>query len=178
MSDEQEAQSRGLGKWGRAGVPHRGWEFVRWYDHKIDGDDGFEMRQCEMCETMMIRYVTVLLHADYADELHCGCVCAGHMTQDYKGIRERDHQGRLRVQRRGRYPRRKQWKVSNKGTMHIKSEEGHAMVFANPRGDGWKIGVTPKYDDKIRFGKRVYATERDAKLACFDYLMWLEDRRA
>lgn len=177
MIDEQDAHARGLGKWGQPGVPHRGWEFVRWYDHKIDGDDGFEMRQCEMCETMMIRYVTVLEHNDYADELYCGCVCTGHMTQDYKGARERDRAGKLLMQRRARYPLRKQWRVSDKGTRHIKSDEGHAMVFANNFGDGWKIGVTLKHDGELRWGKRVYRTEHAAKLACFDYLMWLEDRQ-
>lgn len=176
---EQDAPARGLGKWGQPGVPHRGWIDVDWYDCGADslGAAAESMRECEMCETMMIRYVTVLRHDDYPDQLHCGCVCAEHMTQDYKGIRERDHQGRLRVQRRGRYPRRKQWKTSGKGTMHINSDEGHAMVFANKRGPGLKIAVTPNYDSKLRFGKRVYQTERAAKLACFDYLMWLEDRQ-
>lgn len=175
---EHEAHARGLGKWGQPGVPHRGWEYVEGYD--CAGDDlaaaSDSMRECEMCETMMIRYVTVLRHDDYPDALHCGCVCAEHMTQDYQGIRARDHKVRLRGQRRARYPRRKQWQTSGKGTMHIHSDEGHAMVFANKFGDGWKIGVTPKFEKDTRFGKRVYSTERDAKLACFDYLMWLEDR--
>jgi hypothetical protein len=67
MSDEQEAQRRGLGKWGRAGVPRKGWDNVDWYD--CGGDDmgpaAESRRQCEMCETVMIRYVHVMRHADY-----------------------------------------------------------------------------------------------------------------
>jgi hypothetical protein len=67
----------GLGKWGLAGVPHRGWACTEMYDA---GDD---LITCEMCETQEVRYVHIMTHPDYQGGLECGCVCAGNMERDY-----------------------------------------------------------------------------------------------
>ena len=77
-------ETRGSGKWGRPGVPQKGWTCV--------GIEDLEEPSavCEMCETQEIRYVHYMEHSHYPDQLGVGCVCAGHMEEDYEGARRRD----------------------------------------------------------------------------------------
>lgn len=84
---EEDAPARRLGKWAKAGVPHRGWTCVDWVDL------GEPAAICEMCEHQYIRYVHVLRHPEWPDQLRCGCVCSGNMEQDLVGARERERLG-------------------------------------------------------------------------------------
>lgn len=57
MSQEQDAIGRGRGKWGQAGVPHKGWVCVGEYDTFVEhGEDEFET--CGMCESAQVRLST------------------------------------------------------------------------------------------------------------------------
>jgi len=67
--------SRGL--WNQAGVPHKGWVWVRVYRAEP------EMVTCDMCRAAKIRFVHVLRHPDYPSELRVGRLCACRMTNDY-----------------------------------------------------------------------------------------------
>lgn len=83
-ADEDPAIRPTIGKWSVAAVPHRGW-----YCTDVE-DLGSPDETCQMCEVRRIRYVHHMAHDDYADVLRCGCVCAGHMSDDYAGVKERE----------------------------------------------------------------------------------------
>jgi hypothetical protein len=192
---ERQAIASGRGKWGRAGVPHRGWECVRWYDNK-DRYDGqgrsgpeedvrlhptFELAGnegetiCQMCESTEIRYVHVMQHPDYREgDLHCGCICAGHMSGNLAAARSRERSMRNRATRRGRFPRRKGWKVSAKGNSHIKVDGYHVVLVR--RGGGFGIGLTPPGAEDMMWGRKTYPTEHAARLGAFDAIEIVRER--
>ena len=99
-------KKRPTGKWRIEGVPHRGWEYVEKYDNfDVDGQD--EFLTCHMCEFAQVRYVHVLRHDDYPDELHVGYICAAHMEDPYK-TQERERGMKNESARRLRVVKRKE----------------------------------------------------------------------
>lgn len=62
------------GKRDRHDVPKRDWSCTGIIDLEEPS------QTCEMCERQTIRYVHVMEHAEWDDELECGCVCAAHMS--------------------------------------------------------------------------------------------------
>ncbi len=168
-----EDVGRGTGKWRQAGVPKRGWECVDWYDNKYRKD----LRAvCEMCEVQEIRFVHVMEHNEYPDRLHCGCDCAGYMEENYVRAKNRERKGHRRAARRKTFVGLQAWQRRGDGNYYIEYVGARARVLDNQGGEGYEIEVTPAdTPTKTHRGKRIYPTEKDAKLACFDYLMWLED---
>lgn len=165
MDLEQEAITRGRGKWGQPGVPHRGWVCVGEYDTFEEIGDG-ELRTCEMCESSQIRFAHVMENDRYPDQLVCGCVCAGNMEQNLASAELRDETMRQKAGRRDRFPKRKGWKISAKGTPYIKVDGFHLMVVQKKDGQ-YAIGATPPGQD-IQWGGKRYATVEAAQKGCFD----------
>lgn len=65
-----------MGLWDKEGIPHKGWECVGMIDLGEDADDmDFDTKkdelyeQCEMCSQEGVRYVHLMQHPDYPDEL-------------------------------------------------------------------------------------------------------------
>ena len=171
---EEDVVSLGMGKWSQPGVPHRDWRCVDNYDtFEVHGEDQFET--CEMCEVMNIRFVHVMQHDDYPELLHCGCICAGHMEQNKARAKRRDTSMRNRAGRRERFPERKGWRVSAKGTPHIRVDGYHLMVVR--RKGGFAVGVTSPGAGDPKWGRKTYKSELDAQLGCFDALEYMKERR-
>lgn len=84
------------GKWRQQDVPHKGWNCV-----DVE-DSGAPNHLCEMCEAVWIRYIHSMKHLEYPQVLRVGCICAGHMEEDYEGAkqREKDFRRKQRKQRR------------------------------------------------------------------------------
>jgi hypothetical protein len=93
------------GKWADPSVPKKDWTCTDWYDL------GDIAAVCEMCESEPIRFVHVMRHRDYHEELHCGCVCAGNMERNIPAAKKRDADGRNVAARRRR--------ATAKGEAHI-----------------------------------------------------------
>ena len=72
-------------EWNKAGIPHKGWSCVDVEDiaEYFDDAEEIEYEQCEMCGRERIRFVHIMRHPDYPDELRVGCVCAEKMSDDY-----------------------------------------------------------------------------------------------
>lgn len=173
------------GKWVKPGVPRKGWLCVGITD-ALDGSadwtpaDGplpdFErglMHVCEMCEVQVIRYIHHMTHDDH-EPLDCGCICAGNMERDLIGARHRETTFKNLAVRRRNFLGLKTWRVSRSGNQHISIKEGHALIC-------WKLGkyrirVHHKDEPEPRWGRRTYPTEGAAKLACFDFLQWVQVR--
>jgi hypothetical protein len=163
----------GLGKWAQSGVPHRGWRCVDYYDtFERIGEDQYET--CQMCETVTIRYVHVMEHNEYVEQLECGCVCAENMELDKLAPRHREKKMRGRAARRGKFADRKGWKISARGNPYIKVD-GYHIVIAK-RFAGYKIGITPPFSEDARWGARQYPTIEAAKLGAFDALEYMKEQ--
>lgn len=150
------------GLWAEPGVPHKGWVCVDLYDH-CEGDDDCDLIRCEMCDARDIRFVHVMRHANYEDDVLAGSVCAENMAEGYaakaveKSMRQR---AQRRASRRSRWLGLN-WRAGKKpGTQWLK-KDGHFLgVFA--RGAGWGYWIDEE------FGQRSYLTRDEAKLALFD----------
>lgn len=158
------------GKWSEPGVPHKGWACV-------DFDDLEELSGvCKMCERQEIRYVHYMKHPDYAEILGVGCVCAGHMEEDYNAPREREKSLRNASNRKRRWLIRK-WKVSVKGNDYLDVDGFIVSVFKNVDGS-WGGCLTHKATGENTFSQRKYGTKNAAKLAAFDKMMALKKKRS
>ena len=162
----------GTGKWAQAGVPHKGWTCV-------DIEDlGEPSATCEMCESQEIRYVHYMIHPDYADQLGCGCVCAGRMEEDYEGARRRESVLRGATGRKRRWLTR-QWRVSSKGNPYVNTDGYNVVVFPNqPAGtmQSWGFRVTNRVTDDSLQSRKPYPTADAAKLRAFDAILWMKER--
>ena len=163
---------RSSGKWSLPGVPHKGWTCV-------DIEDlGEPSAICEMCETQEIRYVHSMTHPNYAEQLGCGCICAGHMEGDYEGARQREQVLRNAASRKSRWLGRK-WKISSKGNPYINSDGYNVVVYPNGRGTtnaSWGFRVRHRETGESLQSRKPYSSEDAAKLRSFDAIVWMKER--
>ena len=63
--------------WNKLNIPHKGWQLLECVDTLEP------IHQCDMCDKENIRYTHKMYHPELPEYLWVGCVCAGHMTDDY-----------------------------------------------------------------------------------------------
>ncbi len=160
--------TRQTGKWSQPGIPHKGWICV-------DIEDlGEPSAICEMCETQEIRYVHHMEHADFTQQLGCGCVCAGRMEENYEGAQRRELILRNASGRRRRWLSRS-WRISGKGNPFLNVDGYNIVVY--PKSDSiWGFSVTNRETSDAIHSKRPLASEDAAKLRSFDALLWMKDK--
>jgi hypothetical protein len=156
------------GKWARADVPHRSWVCE---DIEDAGAPDFT---CEMCETIRIRYLHLMVHADYPAQLRCACICAGKMEEDPAGAHAREAAFKSTLARREKWLTRK-WRRSRAGNEFLNTNGYHVCVF--PMRGGYGARCEHRWSDWQRLSQRVYSTESQAKLAAFDVLVAKESGR-
>jgi hypothetical protein len=158
-----------VGKWSQAGVPHRGWSCMGVEDL------GAPEATCEMCETQEIRYVHTMHHADYAADLEVGCICAERMEDDYVGPRQREKALRSAAGRKKRWLSRA-WKISARGNPFINTDGFNITIFRNTDGT-WGGRIEESDSGRSVASKRTYLSEDAAKLAAFDGMIFLKNKR-
>ena len=112
-------------------------------------------------------------HPDYPGVLGVGCVCAGHMEQDYAGARLREQNLRNVAQRRRRWLSRV-WRTSEKGNVYLKTDGFRITLFR--KGRHWSGVISEQLTDKSVYAKRAYDTLDQAKLAAFDAMIYMKGR--
>lgn len=156
-----------LGLWSEPGVPHKGWMC------EVIEDLGEGAHQCEMCETARPRFVHVMTHPDYPDELRVGCQCAGRMAEDYSAAKQREARARSFSLRRSRWLGRA-WRTSECGN-HFLNVDGFNVV-AFHRDGGW-VGRVKHRDSGYRRSTDPQPDRAAAKLAAFDAMVGLAKDR-
>lgn len=151
----------GTGKWVKRGVPHKGWVCVGVEDL------GVPSRTCEMCEVMVIRYVHRMKHDDYPEELNCGCICAGHMEDDYINAQSRERWMHNVNSRRKNWLTRA-WRVSRKGNSFLNTDGCNIVVFGF--GSSWGYRIENEETETVTSGRN-FRSEKAAKLGAFDGLV-------
>ena len=142
--------------WNQPGIPHKGWECVEMIDLGPDSQE-----DCQMCGKENIRYVHVMKHENYGKILDVGCICAGKMTNDYEGSRQRDQAFRNKISRRNKWLVR-EWRISRKGNPFLNLRNHNVGCHQTKNGE-WGFRIDEDFSNKT------YATLDDAKLALFDY---------
>lgn len=152
-------------RWDRPDLPRKGWS-------NVDVEDMEEpCFECEFCRYPEVRFVHVMTHPEYRGALRVGCVCAGHLEENYAAARDRERRARNTATRRD-YMRRRydralalwdlDWDVTPKGNLFRRSRHLNLTVFPDPRRPGrWKAVIGE------RFGTISYPTRDDAVRGIF-----------
>jgi hypothetical protein len=130
-----------MARWNTEGIPHKGWRYVGMEDlgdNALPGDE-IQYEQCEMCGNEKIRYVHLLTHPDYLEELRVGCVCASKMTDDYVNPREREKDLRNRANRRKNFIRREWNYKPETGNYTLKYKGEYITIMKSKFGSGWGV---------------------------------------
>lgn len=128
-----------------------------------------------MCEVQDVRCVHVMEHANYAETLRVGCICAGHMEENLVGARLREGAFKARRSRRDRWLSRS-WGVSRAGNQYLNADGFNVVVY--PVRDGLGARIEHRETGLGRALERRYATEKHAKLAAFDAMIDAKAARA
>ena len=164
------------GLWTEAGFPRKGWRCVGVVDLKDNADDDgtFEYGTCEACGREQIRFVHTMSHEAFPREIDVGCICAGHLEEDYAAPRERERKAATRAGRRSRWLSRK-WTVSKNGNSYLKIEGYLVGTSADKFHLGmWRYWIKNPAGEYVE-NRRRYDSIREARLAIFDELSKLTD---
>ena len=126
-----------LKKWG---APLDGWRCIDVEDVRED-DCEAELFECELCGCSSVRFIHVMDHELYFEEVRVGCICAGIMEGDILKAEERERQMRNRANRRRSFVKHK-WKPVRPGQwvrsyrnkfLRIWTTDNGYLVFADTR---------------------------------------------
>ena len=148
------------GRWDRPGIPHKGWFCIDVEDLEAPSET------CEMCGNERIRFVHIMQHPDYPENIGVGCNCAEKMTDDYAAPKKREQKLRNKATRKSRWLKRK-WRISAKGNEFLNVDGFNVTVFRYRKG--YKSG---KWGFKVggAFSLNGYLMVQEAKLAAFEEL--------
>ena len=121
-----------MGKWNLSDVPQKGWECVTVIDLGDDDEEDIPYEQCEMCGNEKIRYVHVVRHPEWPDELRVGCVCAQKMTDDYVNPCKIEKELKNKAQRRTNFNKVK-WKYNPEKDTYSKRYKGEYITIVKSR---------------------------------------------
>ncbi len=157
--------------WKQQGIPHKGWTLENVYDVRDDGqsEDETSYESCMMCGHEKIRYVHVVSHPDYGEELLVGCQCAEKLTGDYENPQRREKELKNRTTRRTNFLKRT-WKISAKGNEYI-NVDNHNIII---KEDSTTHKFTVKIDDT--WGKKHFDTSELAKIAAFKGIEYFKEK--
>jgi hypothetical protein len=170
--DEEAAITRRWGKWAQPGVPHKGWMCLSEYDAVEENGEG-GLITCDMCESTQVRFVHVMIHPEWPDQLDCGCVCSAHMSEDRAAADDRERRMRSRSSRREHFAKRKGWRTSRTNDTPFLRIDGYHLMIARKADGSFQVGAKGPTELGHRWGKKRFATIDEAKTGCFDALEFL-----
>jgi len=106
---------RQLKKWN---APMNNWYCVDVIDIEEDSSSN-GLITCELCGCARVRFVHVMQHDEYFEDISVGCICAGIMEGDILAARERERLMKNRAKRKSNFPHRK-WKENHYGGYSLK----------------------------------------------------------
>lgn len=127
------------GLWSSAGVPKKGWRCTDVEDHEEPE------ATCEMCGRDDLRYVHIMVHADFDRDVEAGCVCASKMEEDYRAAKSRESSLKKWEKRRARWMAT-QWRTSAKGNRFLKARGTlYVAVPSRYRTGQWIASIGGKF---------------------------------
>lgn len=123
-------------------APFADWVCMYTYDIDEDGwlfsGEGAKFT-CELCGCVKVRFVHVMRHIDYFEDISVGCVCAGIMEGDIIAATERERLLRNRLNRKKNYLKRK-WSFGIGGNSTLRYKNQQITIIRNKFGvDGYGV---------------------------------------
>ena len=150
-------------RWANNGLPRKGWEL-------IDVVECESLSECDWCGTS-IRYIHIIHHTEVEDESYCGCICAGHLTDDYVTSKKREKLLRKKSSAMLTWMDSPRWKIARTGNVYRKDKEWLITIFPNKFGYGFKINFDSQTQGKI------FSTIEDAKRVSLDIYLKLKEQQ-
>jgi hypothetical protein len=119
------------------GAPLSGWTCKEIYDIRDDDRDA-PLHVCELCGCTKVRYVHVMTHPDYFEDVSVGCICAGIMEGDILAAKNRERLMRNRSKRKRSFPRRKWTRTANGWSL---TYHGDQILIGHSRHNPERLGV-------------------------------------
>ena len=138
-------------------------------------DEEIEYASCEMCGHEKIRYVHIMKHLHYPEELQVGCICAEKMSGDYVSPKKSERKMKDRASRKSKWLTRN-WRTSSKGNDFINIEGYNVGVCKSEEG-GFSYWIKREPSRRI-FSDKSYKSKNEAKLALFDHFWKLTNKIA
>ena len=151
-------------------APLSGWECLHMYD--VEGDDNdlecINLFTCELCNCSQVRYVHVMHHSEYFEEISVGCICAGIMEGDIFTAKERERQMKNRAKRKENYLKRGwHWSANGNRTIRYKN---HQLTIIPSRYDNGGYGVVIDGKSVWRYKGKQITNTLSATLTAFDLI--------
>ena len=148
------------------GFPHKGWEEV---DCEDLGAGNYEY--CEACSRQEIRYVHILRHDNYPNDIRVGCVCAENLIEGYCG-KEKERKAR----RLHNFINNKRWSINQYGNFTISYKQYTVEIC--PIENVYKVSICkiPVQNNKWKNGEKEFNTLEEAKKAAFKGIFFLKKK--
>lgn len=147
-------QAELLVRWDKKGYPHKGWDEVNVVDAFELGEEDVH---CEMCNTE-IRNIHILKHPEIQEDIRVGCICAEHLTNDYKRPEEREKKFKQKVT----WGNSKFWKRNDKGN-YFRKYKGATIWVCQKKNGNWVIGIRPRGSSETIWGRKIFPNNLTAK---------------
>ncbi len=153
---------RELERWG---APLSGWRCIGLIDACEEGSGvGFET--CDLCGCSRVRYVHVMHHERYFEDVMVGCICAGVMEDDILAAKDRERRAANRSRRRRNFIRRV-WGSVGWFHWHIRNRSRTATIdLMGENPDRYVVRYDGRRSD--RYKGRPIGSLLEAKYAAFD----------
>lgn len=160
MNDKYKSRClKRLKEWG---APLEDWTCRQVVDTCEDEEDAVPMAKCELCGCEKVRFLHVMEHQDFYEELAVGCICAAVMEGDELAAIERDRRMKNRAKRRVNFVKHR-W--SRSYGRYYRIYQGHELWII-PRGDHYEVRCDRKFVSSYK-GKPIVNT-LSAIYAAFD----------
>ncbi|MBV1757764.1 MAG: hypothetical protein KMY55_07955 [Dethiosulfatibacter sp.] len=121
---------------------------------------------CELCGCSRVRFVHVMEHDDYFEDVRVGCICAGIMEGDVLAAKERERLMKNRAKRKRNFPNRK-WKETPYGT-YILMHKGSWIKMIHSKFNDQHYGVSYNGEIVWKYKGRPITNFLSATYAAFD----------
>jgi len=108
-------------------APVVGWQCI---DHYDVAEEDRTLFTCELCDCSSVRFVHVMRHEEYFEDVHVGCICAGIMDGDILAAKKRECLMKNRGKRKQNYLKR-QWGWKENGVSVLRYKNRWITIAAN-----------------------------------------------
>lgn len=113
-------------------APLADWECVDMYDVAENGD---ALVTCELCDCPSVRFVHVMRHEEYFEDICVGCICAGIMDGDILAAKERERSMKNRAKRKQNYLKR-HWQQRGNGNRVLRYKNRWITIMVSQYENG------------------------------------------
>lgn len=116
-------------------APLKDWYCTDIYDMAEETQTIRDAFTCELCDCANVRFVHVMRHDQYFEEMRVGCICAGVMEDDIIAAQERERSIKNRAKRRVNFSGRKWHSILPRGFCLV-YRGTQVLIFPSHTGDG------------------------------------------